>query len=362
MNNRSFLIVIATCIVCTVALSGCGKFGPKLDEVLPDKRTAYKKSKSLPDLEVPPDLTTDAIRDQMAIPQGGETATYSTFQEREAQRKKEQELARTQESAIQVLENEHVLAVQGASVQIWPELRRFWLDLGYELELDDDELGVVETQWEENQEELIRNKFKVFAEPGQEQGTTVLYVSHRGEELVPQGENLVWQPRARDVELERRIVERLQAHLGGVSAGDSFASSESTPPAQDATVAPDLEQRAEIVSAGSGKIYLSLQEEFSSAWDSTQIALSRAGIEVEEADKTRGVYSIRMAGSEQGKKKGMWSKLKFWGGDSSLYQLSLTGVGEKTELVLLDEDGEWETSESGTNLLRQVQSELNRGS
>ena len=105
--------------------------------------------------------------------------------------------------AIQVLENEHILAVQGATVQIWPQLKSFWDELGYDLELNDEELGVVETEWRENQEELTRNKFKVFAEAGEQRNTTVLYVSHRGEQLVPQGEKLVWQPRAREAELER---------------------------------------------------------------------------------------------------------------------------------------------------------------
>ena len=124
--------------ICAVSLlAGCSKLKPKLDEVLPDKRTVYKKSKSLPDLEVPPDLTTDAIRDQMAIPQGGETATYSTYQERQAQAKKQRELESTQDSAIQVLENEHILPVQGAAIQIWPQLRAFWSERGNGLELDD---------------------------------------------------------------------------------------------------------------------------------------------------------------------------------------------------------------------------------
>ena len=343
-------------------LAGCSKLKPKLDEVLPDKRTAYKKSKSLPDLEIPPDLTTDAIRDQMAIPQGGETATFSTYQERQATAKKQRELEKTQDSAIQVLENEHILAVQGAAVQIWPQLRTFWDERGYGLELDDEELGVIETEWRENQEELTRDKFKIFAEAGEERNTTVLYVSHRGEQLVPQGEKLVWQPREREVQLERVVVENLRDHLGAVGdAGEtSYAATDSTPAASDEDNYGDTDYesaedaRAEILSAGSGKIYIALQEEFSDAWNSTASALSAAGIEVEEADKSRGVFSIKMPKSGDEKKEGVFSKLKFWGGKSDNYQLSLTGVGAKTELVLLDQDGKWETSESGANMLRRV--------
>lgn len=358
-KSKLRLCLIALCAVSL--LGGCSKLKPKLDEVLPDKRTAYKKSKALPDLEVPPDLTTDAIRDRMAIPQGGETASYSTYQERQANAKKQRELESTQDSAIQVLENEHILAVQGATVQIWPQLKSFWDELGYDLELNDEELGVVETEWRENQEELTRNKFKVFAEAGEQRNTTVLYVSHRGEQLVPQGEKLVWQPRAREAELERAVVERLRDHLGAVASDTSSEEIVGAEYPTDEVEGEPAEQYAEILSAGSGKIYIALQEEFSDAWVSTQGALSQAGIDVEEADKSRGVYSIKMPNAEGKKKDGVFSKLKFWGGKSDIYQLSLTGVGEKTELVLLDQDGKWETSEEGAQLLRKVHQQLNRG-
>ncbi|MEM7465283.1 MAG: outer membrane protein assembly factor BamC [Pseudomonadota bacterium] len=368
MKKNTQIIRTIFILVCSLSIvAGCSKLKPKLDEVLPDKRTAYKKSKSLPDLEIPPDLTTDAIRDQMAIPQGGDTATYSTYQERQATAKKQRELENTQDSAIQLLDNEHILAVQGATVQIWPQLQTFWDDLSYPLELNDEELGVIETEWRENQEELIRDKFKIFAEAGEEQNTTVLYVSHRGEQLVPQGEKLVWQPRQREVELERKIVERLRDHLGAVGGGGAVASTEDAASYdsgyedESAEASESASNRSEILSAGSGKIYISLQEEFSTAWDSTEAALSAAGIAVEEANKSRGVYAIKLPKGAGEKKDGMFSKLKFGGDKNDTYQLSLTGVGTKTELVLLNNDGKWETSEEGTNVLRRVHQALLQG-
>ena len=367
-NKRKLEIIIVVLCAASV-LVGCSKLKPKLDEVLPDKRTAYKKSKTLPDLEVPPDLTTDAIRDQMAIPQGGETASFSTYQERQALARKERELEKTQDAAIQVLENEHILAVQGAAVQIWPQLQSFWDELNYGLELNDEELGVIETVWRENQEELIRDKFKIFAEAGEEQNTSVLYISHRGEQLVPQGDTLVWQPRERDITLERSIVEQLRDYLGAYGGGQttsSFAESAGASDTGDDYAGEDSydstgQARAEILSAGSGKIYIALQEDFSDAWESTDSALAASGVEVVGGDKSRGVFMIKMPSSEGGKKEGMFSKLKFWGDKKGTYQLSLTGVGAKTELVLLDEDGKWETSEEGANLLRKVYQALLQG-
>lgn len=362
--------MLKTCLVSifiVLMLVGCSKLVPKLDEVLPDRRTEYKKSKTLPDLEVPPDLTTDAIQDRMAIPKAGETASFSTFQERAAERKRDQELQRSESSAIKLLENETVLAAQGVTVQIWPQLRSFFQNLGYSLELDDEELGVIETAWNENQEELVRDKFKVFAEPGQEPGTTLLYISHRGEELVPQGDKLVWQARARDAELERRVVERIETTLNGGSSPDApqpRRTAERAPAAAApvAAASADGPQHSELISAGGGKVYLALAEQFNDAWGSVSRALVRTGANVEQEDRNRGLFIVRTGSGPAKKKQGVFSKLKFWGDDAEQLQLSLTGVGDKTEIVALNRDGQWETSESAVQFLTRLNQELNAGS
>ncbi len=388
-------------VLIGVATSGCSKFIPKLDEVIPDNRKNYEKSQSLPDLEVPPDLSTEAIRDRMAIPEGGQAARYSTYQERRATRQKTEQLEQSQNSAIRVLEDEHVLAVDGAAVQIWPKLKEFWAGKGYTLELDDVELGVVETAWTEDDAKLSRDKFKVFAEAGEKAGTTVLYVSHEGQELVPQGEDLVWQRKPRDAEREGAIVTELQTFLTGSgtavastvkpqnrtdssaaedtadasreaaasdqpSTDEASAETSQESPTASATVgdaAPITSgpQHAELVSVGGGKVYLSVAEDFPSAWKTTGRALEKAGVAVRDSDKGRGVYVIEMSGGEKAD-SGVLDKLKFWGGDKNTeLQVSLTGVGEKTEVVVLDRDGRWETGDVAGQLLGRLQDALNSG-
>ena len=73
MSNSARLSVV----LLAVSLGACSKIIPKLDEVIPDNRQDYVKAQTLPDLEVPPDLSTEAIRDRMAIPEGGDSARYS---------------------------------------------------------------------------------------------------------------------------------------------------------------------------------------------------------------------------------------------------------------------------------------------
>ncbi|MGD9600456.1 MAG: outer membrane protein assembly factor BamC [Gammaproteobacteria bacterium] len=343
---------------------------PKLDEVLPDNRVEYRKSKTLPDLEVPPDLTTDAIRDRMAIPEGGDNATYSTYQERVADRKRQEELERTANEAVRVLDNEHVIAVSGATQQIWPQLVELMTGLGYELELNDEELGIIETIWIENEEELHREKFKIFVEPGEEAATSVLYVSNRAEELVQQDGEMVWKPKDRDVAREKLLVERVQEKLG---AGGSTAEAdktvaeayptEDTDADTDAEIVDDAGGLSELVSAGGGKVYVSVRQDFSAAWRNTGIAIERAGYEIDESDKDRGTYFVRVPIREgEATERGMLSKLKFWGDDEDHeLQINLTGVGgEKTEVVVLDKEGRWETGNVSKRILQRLNRELNK--
>lgn len=364
--------VILIVLLAVGSFAGCSKLMPKLDQVLPDNRVEYRKSKTLPDLEVPPDLTTDAIKDRMAIPEGGETAKYSTYQERVADRKREEELARTANEAVRVLDNEHVIAVSGATTQIWPQLVALMQELGYALELNDEELGIIETTWIENEEELHREKFKIFAEPGEESGTSVLYVSNRAEELIQKDGKMVWQAKTRDAARETVLVERVQQKFGigddqdaVVSAApDSVAkqSDHGDPDPEDADDAGTGSGRAEIISAGGGKVYLSVREDFSAAWRSTGVALARAGYDIDQSDKDRGIYYIRVPAREgEAAKRGVLAKMKFWGDDDEHeLQLNLTGVGEKTEVVVLDKEGRWETGDVSKRILDRLNRELNK--
>ena len=361
-------------LVAAVMLAGCSKIMPKLDKVIPDTRTEYRKSRSMPDLEVPPDLTTDAIKDRMAIPDGGDAATYSSYQERIAQRKRQRELEKSANDAIKVLDNEHILAVQGAPKQVWPQLRKFMEEARYKLELDDEELGVIETVWDENAEQLTRQKFKIFAEAGEQAGTTLLYVSQRVETLAKKGDQMVWQPAERDAAQEKDLVSRLQQYLVGARTAPAprpsvAEATEGTAKAPKAAAAPAMTadeaygarpategKVASLVSAGTGKLYLAIEQPFADAWTNVEMALERAGYAVDQADKDRGTFYLRVAPADgTTKKRGLLSKMKFWGkDDDQRLQLNLTAVGSRTEAVLLDKEGRWEQGEVTRKLLTAV--------
>jgi len=340
-----------------LALAGC-QYVPKLDEVLPDSRSEYRRSTTLPDLEVPPDLSTESIQDKMAIPEEG--ASYSTYQERVTARRKEREAAGSPEGAVQALTGERVIVVPGDTGTVWDRLHLFWEERGFALNLDDSEYGVQETHWKENQEDLVRDRYKVFVEAGAEAGTVTLYVTHEGQDLKPDGEELRWQPRVDD-ELAGRFVAELKKALGGEAEA---VASDDAPPAAAPAAAPEAAKprgnRAQIVNGGDGKLYIAVAAEFAEAWNGTGAALPKSGLLVDESDKTRGTYTVSLMDSESTKKKGMLSKLAFWKKDKRQFRISLTGVGKNTEIVVLDDDGKWDTSDEANQILSALKDELNK--
>ena len=391
-KNLLLLVTLST-------LAGCAWVMPQLDKVMSDNRNEYKKSRTMPDLDVPPDLTSDAIRDRMAIPEGGETATYSTYQERTAQRKQQaatQQTATPQSAtqapaaeAIKVVDGEHTLTVQGAPAVVWPKLQKFIAEAGYKLELNDEALGVIETVWDENTQEMTRQKFKIYIQAATTADTTLLYVAQRAEIFTAKDDDeRMWQATPSDPAQELAMVTRLQSFLLGVpapavnpvtppapqsltvaeaygaAAAPAAAATTDIAPAAAATlsaaVAATAGGVAEIVSAGGEKIYLSIQLPLADAWTQTGVALERAGFAVDQADKAGGIYYLRVPVSAGAtKQRGLLSKLKFWGKDEdNRLQLNLTGVGTKTEAVLLDPDGRWETGEIAHKILQAVEQGL----
>ncbi len=193
---------------CIAVITACSVI-PSLDDVLPDKRTEYKKSETLPDLEVPPDLTAEAANESMAIPGEGS----STLPPYKQQRSKQTGSTAATTSTAQSTADEQWLSVNGSPFEIWPKLRTFFIDRGYDLNLDDAELGVLETGWSNPTNEggfVYRNKFKIFSEPGGEPGNILLYVSNTREEQVNRGDgSSKWIDQGSNINVTKQLVGEL---------------------------------------------------------------------------------------------------------------------------------------------------------
>ena len=364
------MLRILLLLLTAAMLAGCGVV-PKFDDVIPDKRTEYKKSKSLPDLEVPPDLTSEAISDSMNIP-NEDQATLSEYQRQRGMPAQQAAMAPVEPSAA----GEQWVSVRASRYDVWPKLRTYFQERGYALELDDTELGVLETDWSKPATEgdgVYRHKFKVFSEQGADPAVTVVFVSDARQKQAQQADgSSVWADAQKSEIAEKQLAGELNLLLNGNRAGAVAAAASpaagqpaASPAASGPAPATAGDRRtAELVDAGDGKMFLAIPEEFTLAWRQTELALQRGGFTVEQVDQANGIYHItffdRPAGEEE--KKGWMSKLAFWKDDEPEgrpYQINLTGVGDKTEVVVLNAGGEWETNEDSARILAVIQHQYN---
>jgi len=340
-------------ILSFIVLYGCSSLGG-LDAVLPDKRTEYQKSRGMAALEVPPDLTVTEGQYSAKI-LGEESNSLSELERQRSQNKRQGSVLGSGEA-----DGEQWLALKGSSIDIWPKLREFWNENDYAIELNDAELGVLETAWKEDGGS--RHKFKIFAEPD-ESGGTILFMSSE-KQVMTEGE---WLDVLVDVRLEKNVIRKLNLHFYGseVPGDTSTASSSSRSTTPEPAVASKPEKTtAEILNVGDGKSYLIIPQEFTRAWREAQMILDRSGYLIEASDQSKGTYEFRyfMAEAEK-EEKGILSKLKFWGDDEdegTPYQLSLTGVGDRTEVIVMNKDGEWSTGADANAILERLKENYNK--
>lgn len=340
-------------ISCVLLLQACS-FVPKLDKVLPDKRKDYQKSEALPDLEIPPDLTTEAINDNMSIP-NERAATLSRYKNAPVATKAQAGVTKSEEQW---------LAVRGSTQDIWPGLREYFTSQGYQLELDDAELGVLVTGWSPPVESggfAYRSKYKIFSEPGADQISTVLFITNQSQQRIGEAGGETWLDLERDRDAEKQLAIELNNHLAGnASVATAASTSDWENPDAGATTQVQKEQ-PQVLDIGDGKLYLAIPDEFTRAWRKTGIVMQQAGVKIMEQDQTKGLYTINYF-DNTAPEKGFFSKLKFWKDDEpqpTKYQLSLTGVGNKTELIILDENGDWDTSDNAKRIMSLIQARYN---
>ncbi len=344
-------------VLLALLIGACSSI-PTLDDVLPDNRKEYKRSRALPDLEVPPDLTLEQ-EDNVEIP-GEQEPTSLTAYQRHKKRGGLSEL----ELLSKQYPGEKVLPLPGSSMQIWPELLAYWQDEGYSIDLEDAELGVLETGWRESSsgDSGYRDKFKIFAEPAEDGENSILFVSSERQEKITLGDgNVEWVDEGIDEKREKKLVAGIKRIYYGDEPIVTEKESSGSSGWKEPKAAAINEKQAEIARSIDDRIYLSVPDEFPVAWRQTEEVLDSGIFYVEGKDSEKGLFYIIYSAVEK-KEEGWMSKLKFWSDDDegTPYRLSLTGVGNKTEVVVLNDDGDWVSDGDASSILSVLMNEYNR--
>lgn len=324
-------------VPCLMVMLSLTSTGCKMIDLFPDTKTVdYKSAGRLPPLDIPPDLVQPAIDERYSIPELGGTGGSTTFSAYSSERGGQTGGSSFLPSSIQNVYVERAgtqrwLVVPQPPEAIWPVIKEFWQELGFLIKLEVPEAGIMETDWAENRakipQDLIRSLFSTFLESiystaerdkfrtrleRSDNGTTEVYISHRGMIEVIEGGNLnrsIWQPRPADPDLEAEMLSRLMIRFGVEEhkAKLELATGRGS----------GGQERAYINQEGA----LVVNEAFDRSWRRVGLALDRTGFTVEDRNREDGVYYVRLVDFDADRKKkgddeGFLSNILFWrGGD-----------------------------------------------
>ncbi len=370
-SHRLPLVIVC---VALLPLAGCSSVEGFLGG---DKVDYRSRATKVTPLDVPPDLT-QLARDSRYQPQSG-VVSASGLQATPAAGTAAAQPVVAQNVAsnvrIERQGSQRWLVTNQPPEQVFPLLRTFWVERGFNLVVDDAPTGVMETDWAENRAKIPmdfvrralgaiiesaystgeRDKFRTRVERTAE--GSEIYISHRGLEEFMQGQAQDlpgWRYRPTDPQLEAEMLSRVLARLSGTKDETAVRT-------QVANV-PSAPARARAVS-GQPAAMLEFDEAFDRAWRRVGLALDRSGFTVEDRDRASGLYFVRyvdpkLAGKEE---PGFFSKL-FGGGDSAAplqrFRVAVKTAGDKTQISVQTSQGAPEAGEAGQRIVALLVDEL----
>lgn len=366
----SVVTLTALTFVAAALLGGCST----ISDVMQGEKVDYKSSgnSKAPSLDVPPDLTQLTRETRYVVP--GTAVSANNYQVGQTQASAAVPTAALAVGDVRIERagTQRWLVVNRPADKLWNPVRDFWLESGFLLAQDQENLGIMETDYAENRAKLpqdfIRNtigkifdslystgerdKFRTRLERRPDGGTEI-YVSHRGMTEVVTGnaaskpsggDGTIWQPRPADPELEAEFLRRMMVKLGVTQEQSKVL------------IAADAPRQTSRVANVNSVPVVQLDEGFDRAWRRVGLALDRTGFTVEDRDRSQGTYFVRYVEPVTNKAEpGFFSKL-FSGSTPAAaplkYRIAVKSQGESTVVSVLNGQG---TPESSANAQRIVQ-------
>ena len=354
-------------LVAAAALiaSGCS--------MLQEDKIDYKSAQRGSTLDVPPDLTQLARENRYNVP--GAAVSASSFEAaRPAAATVGTATSKIGDVRIERAGNQRWLVVDRPANQLWGPVRDFWQENGFLLELDQETLGIMETDWAENRAKIPqdfirsalgkifdslystgeRDKFRTRLEPAANGGTEI-YVSHRGMVEVYTSERerdgqTVWQPRPADAELEAEFLRRIMVKLGVTEAQAQAVAA--TAPAQ---------QRARVATVNNQPV-VQFNDNFDRAWRRVGLSLDRTGFTVEDRNRSEGTYFVRYVEPlQQTEKPGFISRM--FGASTpeakpERYRVVVRSNDNSTTVSVLNAQGQPDASPSAQRIVKVLADDL----
>jgi outer membrane protein assembly factor BamC len=365
VKNSFALNRTAIALTTLALLSGCSS-------IMDGDKVNYKTqggTKVVP-LDIPPDLTQLNRDTRYAVPGGPVTASGM------AVRPAATSVAATAANKVNDVRIERDgkqrwLVVNRSADVIWPIVQEFWKENGFTYTIEQQQIGLLETEWAENRAKIPqdivrrtlgkvldglfssseRDKFRTRIERNSTGGVDI-FVTHRGmsEEFKDQTKtSTIWTPRPNDPELEAEFLSRLMVKLG-VSAEQAKASS---------AAAETSTNKTTLISQG-GASTLNIPDSFDVAWRRIGLALDRTGFTVEDRDRAQGVYFVRYVDTAAKEEKGFFSNMFSSKNEAGpvKYRVAVRKTPSVTEVTVQDATGQTENTPVAQRILKLLADDL----
>lgn len=321
-------------------------------------------------LDIPPDLTQLTRDTRYAVPGGPITA--STMGVRPAQAVATTAAKQVNDVRIERDGKQRWLVVNRSADVVWPIVQGFWKENGFEYVIEQQQLGLLETEWAENRAKIPqdfirrslgkvldglyssgeRDKFRTRIERNSTGGVDI-FISHRGmsEEYKDQSKTgTIWAARPSDSELEAEFLSRLMVKLG-VSAEQAKTN---------ITAQAVVANKTTLITR-SDTTLLNIPDTFDVAWRRVGLALDRTGFTVEDRDRAQGVYFVRYVDTATKDDKGFFGKM-FSSSKSETgpvkYRIAVRNSGTSTEVTVQNAAGATENSPVSQRILKLMADDL----
>jgi len=321
-------------------------------------------------LDIPPDLT-QLTRDTRYVVPGG-PVTASGMAVRPAPTVAATAAKQVNDVRIERDGKQRWLVVNRSADAVWPIVQEFWKENGFIYVIEQQQLGLLETEWAENRAKIPqdfirrnlgkvldglyssgeRDKFRTRIERNSTGGVDI-FVTHRGmsEEYKDQSKtSTIWAPRPSDPELEAEFLSRLMVKLG-VSADQAKVSITQQEIAASKTT---LVNKSDATT-------LNIPDSFDVAWRRVGLALDRTGFTVEDRDRAQGVYFVRYVDTAAKEEKGFFSKMFSKSTPETgpvKYRIALRKTETATEVIVQDAAGKTENSPVAQRILKLLADDL----
>lgn len=329
-------------VMMTTALAGCGAFDT-LDEVVPDNTQKYRKAETMPPLEIPPDLSTNRINDDIANTQKS-SASYAEFEEASTNPlAAKYNITPDKKPALSGEGSSRHLIVPGERELTWQRIQMFWDEQNIGIHRMDSRIGLMDSK-----PDADGYAYRIRMERGDSDRQAKVYLGAADETKSNAQKN-------------EAMLRQLAQYLGDLYEVDKAEMKAITP-----APAPEETARVLLMDDGDGLQSLFVEQDYPTVWDRVGRVLDSKGFSVEERDRVNGQYFVRYIDPFKEIKEedeGMLDKLAFWRDDAEktpeeYYYIKLISDAENTRIVILDAEQVRSGDDTARRLLDLIQEQL----